>query len=805
MARWSNKAGRSVETYAHIYQGAREQLRGRPARTFNTHNRSTALSLGATKRSAVSAVWHLAVLLSGVCALAPASVAAQGIRYHLRPAATWTEWDGALGLENGRFLGGMAGIGFGRYVDLTGFYLRSDNRWTNLSSIPFAAEEGKPLTDQSVDIVSYGSELSIGLASGSLVPLLMGGGGILRFRPAAGEEIQRIQLKYGLGFRTLLTDALEAEVMLERNRYYLDSLDRARPVSEGDPAFSEDPDADALRRNLAVRVGLGLRLEGVDYNQVRDLDRTGMHTGSRLSLEPFGGLQTFDAGLGINHQSIAGFRAGFDLGPFLGLRGFWWRGVNDDFDAWEGVEGYGGEAQFKLSSDAEVSPHLLAGGGKMVFAPDFSEGGADVSADRKALILGGGLDLRFGPRLLLSATARDYIVAGSGFGDTPPDLQDVQDPRQLAHNWQMSVGLKILVGGDTRPSRAEAARRGAVAAPMTRGEAVPAGDKQTEQTRLQAGTQAGLVPEQMVIRVPGSDEPLIVSNSVATPPIIVIPVGIPAYDLPDGAEDTPATAGADVMTLADFRDLLRAEIARVTASNNPATASSGTGVSQADLKAVETRLAELLKSRLDDIQRRLDEIARTGAETRLKSRLDDMQRRLDEIARTKAAADTLPDEPNAGVEASVFGRTGLDSSLGFPSQELRPYTAIQFSRHWQWVFGFAWDRGPSDILDAFNIVPEVALGLGQGKPTYMASGNLQYRFPWVFERDSFWISPVASFGLGLLKQDGTGLVLNASYGIHVQLRRDHWDGVPPVNLYVAHQGVGLFRRDRLIVGLSLER
>ena len=726
------------------------------------------MSLGATRRSAV---WHLAVLLSGICAIAPTSVAAQGIRYHLRPAATWTQWDGALGLENGRFLGGMAGIGFGRYVDLTGFYLRSDNRWTNLPSVPFSAEEEKPLTDQSVDIASYGSELSIRLASGSLVPVLMGGGGILRFRPVAGEEIQRIQLKYGLGFRTLLTDALEAEVMLERSRYHLDPLDRAGPVSDGDSAFPEYPDADALRRNLAIRVGLGLRLGGMDYNQVRDSDRTGMHTDqsltsiSRLSFEPFGGLQMFDAGLGINHQSIAGFRAGFDLGPFLGLRGFWWRGVNDDFDAWEEVEGYGGEAQFNLNSDAEVAPHLLAGGGKMIFAPDFGEGGADVPADRKMLVLGGGLDARLGPRLLLSATARDYIVPGSDFGDTPPDLQDIQAPRQLAHNWQMSVGLKILMGGDTR-------RSGAVAAPMTRGEAVPAENERTEQTRL----QAGLVSEQVVIQVPGSDEPLIVSNPAAAPPIIVIPIGIPAYGLPGGVEDTPATAGADVMTQADFRDLLRAEIARVTASNNPAT----TGVSQADLKVSETRV-ELLKSRLDD-----------------------MQRRLDEIARTKAAADTLSAGPDASVEASVFGHTGLDSSLGFPARELRPYTAIQFSRHWQWVAGFAWDRGPSDILDGFNIVPEVTLGFGQGKPTWMASSNLQYRFPWLFERDSFWISPITSFGLGLLNQDGIGLVLNASYGIHVQLRRDHGDG-PPVNLYVAHQGVGLFRRDRLIFGLSLER
>ena len=137
----------------------------------------------------------VAALLTSVTALAPASGAGQDFRYHLLPAAAWTEWDADLGLENGRFLGGMAGLGFGRHVDLTGFYMRSGNRWANPSNPPLASDADQPLTDPSVDVVSYGSELSIGLARGPIVPVIMGGAGVLRFRPPAAEDVQRLQLK----------------------------------------------------------------------------------------------------------------------------------------------------------------------------------------------------------------------------------------------------------------------------------------------------------------------------------------------------------------------------------------------------------------------------------------------------------------------------------------------------------------------------------------------------------------------------------------------------------------------------------
>ena len=59
--------------------------------------------------------------------------------------------------------------------------------------------------------------MSVELARGSLVPVLMGGAGILRFRPEAGSDIRRVQLRYGAGLRTRVLDLFEGEMMVERS------------------------------------------------------------------------------------------------------------------------------------------------------------------------------------------------------------------------------------------------------------------------------------------------------------------------------------------------------------------------------------------------------------------------------------------------------------------------------------------------------------------------------------------------------------------------------------------------------------
>ena len=95
-----------------------------------------------------------------------------------------------------------------------------------------------------------------------------------------------------------------------------------------------------------------------------------------LTLEPFGGGQAFDESFGIEDQGIAGFRAGFDVGRSLGLRGFYWRGVEERLRLVGGgrPQGVRREALFNLGGLGPFSPHLLAGAGRMEFGPDLVPG-----------------------------------------------------------------------------------------------------------------------------------------------------------------------------------------------------------------------------------------------------------------------------------------------------------------------------------------------------------------------------------------------------------------------------------------------
>ena len=330
----------------------------------------------------------------------------------------------------------------------------------------------------------------------------------------------------------------------------------------------------------------------------------------------------------------------------------------------------------------------------MEFGPDLARDAERVPSDRTTLIVGGGVDLGLGRHLRLTAAARNYIMSGPGLHGAAVDFEEVRDPRDLVHNWQLSAGLKILVGGDRGRRRPDVGRR--------------------------------------------------------------------------------------------------------------------------DLAEMEDRLAERVDARLDEMERRMEETARAEAATPVEAGPREVPATMmqpafapmpteAEPAPARAEAEPAPVELDPGLPQQVHGGSRLDPSLGFPAHELRPYTGILGGQHTQWIFGVAADWGPSDHLSAFNVVLEASLSLGQGKPSWMVAANLQYRPPWIYQRDSWWISPVTAFGLGMLNQDGSELVLNASWGVNIQLSRVRGISGEPLNLYIAHQGIDLFRKERLIVGMSVER
>ena len=799
----------------------------------------------------------------------PPDLAAQGMRYVAQPGVSWVQWDDALGLADVRLNGGSAGIGFGRYVSLRGYYLTKDQLSTGFESLSFTDPIGSPLGNQNFDLTDYGGELTVGLGAGTIVPVLMGGGGILKLQPELGLQQKRITVKYGAGVRAYLSESLELEVMVERNQFRLDPLDLAIAPAEGDPALPTNDDADGIRRNLAVRVGLGFQLGSRDFARGSELDQAVEGRYQRpfsdlaISLQPFVGRQQFDDALGFADRDVAGFTGGLDFGSFVGLRGFYWKGVNDDFDAFEGLVGYGAEAQFNLTDGQGMAPYLLAGAGQMNFEGDFDSIPGQIPADQKAVILGGGIDFNFGSRIRLSATARNYLMAGNDFL-AGGDLEQVSTPDDITHNWQFTGGIKLLVGGGRgigvdRPAPDFPPAGTLVPVRIgSQGDAEPAPPTTVEPStemvllvermeaaavraeeaarRSEESAQAGRAPEATAAGAAAMAQPHPTETATGWPtpagsalspqpvaagspygPVVIVPMpwpmpwGQPLAAAPASSPSesaAAATGGAGGLTAEELREFIRAEMARGRTEEEAAVQPRAPepGLTAQDLAAMEARLGERMNAALERERKITEEIARQEADAAVARRVRDEP--VESIptleVRDEAAS---ADEARAGVESEAPGarRIRLDPSLGFPVREIRPFSGMTVGQGSQMVLGISADWGPFRSAPRFDLVPEVSVAFGAGHPTWMAVANLQYRTGWVFERDSFWINPLVQAGPGLLNRDGFEAVVNVAYGATIQLSGIRSREGRPLNLFVAHQGIDLFDRSSLILGLSLER
>ena len=415
-----------------------------------------------------------------VVAGAPTAATAQDLRYSLTPTAQQVTWDDALGLDNSLLYGGRLGVVFGRRIELQGFYLTNqgaDARIRDLYDRLDVTE--RPPQNPGLGVQNYGAAVVYNFAVGGFTPFLRGGGSVLRFEPEGARASDRIAVSYGGGLRFGKPGGLRFNVFAEDLRFRVDrTLLLALPTPAAGALPVVDADADKLRSNLTYGAGLSVPLGGgaATYDDTPQYQLGNV----ALPVDVFVGRHQFAGASGLPRQNLVGVRTGIDFGPLVGLRAFYWQGVNDDFDARQGVRGYGAEAQFALNAGPGFNPFLLAGAGQIDFGSSYDRvgtggatGGATGSAtvaapeDQTALILGGGVKVPVGTRFTLTGAARNYLAAVDG------RTEDVSERSQLRSNWQYSVGLSLGLGGrGTRRREAPAARRDTVFVDRTTGRTV---------------------------------------------------------------------------------------------------------------------------------------------------------------------------------------------------------------------------------------------------------------------------------------------------------------------------------------------
>jgi hypothetical protein len=786
----------------------------------------------------------LLFLLLGICALHPQNVRAQGIAYEISPLAAQFRWDEALGLRDDNLLGARLGLRFGRLAEVHGFYMTRPDVQASAAALPIVPGFVPPGAEQQVGIQSYGADLRLNLLSGSLVPYLMLGGGVVRFNPDNLESTDQILLKAGGGARFRFFRNIGADIFVENWAFRLNRYRFFVP-----PGVIEDPEVEELRHSLALGAGLNIPLGG-------DITDTspGLR-GAAITVEPIGGRLDFADELNLARQNLLGVRAGLDLNRLVGVRGFFWRGINEDFNEATPIQGYGGEVQLNLGAGTGIVPHLLAGAGQINFREGYTDLGGAVPTDRTALILGGGVSFSLSERLRGNASVRDYIIGVS------EEFGDVRRTDQLLHSLLLSAGLSFAVGGRTfdparveqpvltdlealrlenerlrREAEAEALRREnerlrqfALGEPV-QGQRVQervvvvdtmvievdavTGDTVARYLRpadpapaaaAPAAPQRTMVvpiPEQGEIYIrfgePGNGLPIRIQEGAAAgvPTAPAAAAGVPAAPAA-AAGGVGALSPAQLSTL--IRDAVRDEV-RLQTGALAAPAAPGTGLAEAQ------RL-DLLEQRL--LQRIDNTLARQLAAQ------DRRLAQLEGALRGRAGQTTVivPERqpivvapPPAGYVDPRFAPPVVDPRdplsyvaepprSRFEPRYIRPYMGANVNNPTQFVFGSRLDLGPViDDIPLF-LVPEAALGFGDDVTSVLVGGNLQYEFNPVAALAA--ATPYVHVGLGLWHADRTRVLGNYGLGASFPV------GVTPagpIRIFVEQQGLGLFGRMRLLVG-----
>jgi hypothetical protein len=204
----------------------------------------------------------------------------------------------------------------------------------------------------------------------------------------------------------------------------------------------------------------------------------------------------------------------------------------------------------------------------------------------------------------------------------------------------------------------------------------------------------------------------------------------------------------------------------------------------------------------------------TAERTEMREMVRDELQRIGAAGLTPEAEQRLLDNLEARVALRVQDRVNRTDSTGRPARpgfypqlrEWRVFTSGNVDRPRQFVLGGRLDLGPLNPRDPqLRVVPELAIGGGQGGMSVLLAGNLQYDFA-AFEVRGAPLQPYAFGGLGLfvLSDPNPGraereAVLNLGYGVNFPVPGR--DGGP--RLFLEHQGIDFFDLNRLLIGVRL--
>lgn len=691
---------------------------------------------------------------------------AQSVGISLVPTIERVQWDNDLAFKDDDLYGGRLALRFGKYVELQPFYFTRDGY--GVDSARAATIFGPASVSRGIDLRHYGSNVQFNLGDNPIQPFVRAGAGVLRLLPDSAARQDRITVTAGGGFRFGIA-GLNAELFAEQMAFRMNPRSLFAPDStlSGDlPTF----------RNLVYGASVTVPLSS--SREVEDSD--GGLRGSTAPIEPFVGVLRYASQHNLPDQELAGVRAGIDFSPVFGIRGFYWRGLNDDRDGTVDVSGYGGEAQFNLNTGPGLSPYLVVGAGQLDYGNKFADSLGASRLDKTAFILGGGGSFRLTDRVRVNGAIRDYIMT------VDDDLDNLASTGDLTHNTMLTAGLTISFGGNAartvadrererdRELRALREERDRLAererrldreeqterARTTDRDRTMDRERVTDRDRVVARDEVEMREMRMsrdsvrmfrdssiiMMRTPGARDGQWITIPVPVQGEIILRYGMPA-----GARDSTTMRRDSVIV----------------------TPPSG------DLAARLMELERRLTARIDAIQQ---------------------QPRQQPAQQPVAPTVTMVTPPSNVVVDTDRANTPVFQRFSQTRRsDLEPYLGLGINDgDAQVVAGVRADLGPINPNSGLHFVPELSVGVGSGPLSVLAMANVRYAFGAIGGNST--IRPYATVGAGIFSPSVLGV--NTAIGSRFALRSETES---PLLLNVELQGINLFNHTRILFGLSRNR
>ncbi|MDX1547245.1 MAG: hypothetical protein R3247_09670 [Rhodothermales bacterium] len=417
----------------------------------------------------------LVLLLIALPAPQPAGAQVTGINYTVSPIGGRVYWDDQAALSDGWLYGGELGLGFGEFFELGGIYLFGNGFETDFSELsgddPAVLAALAALDPRDVNLRRYGGKLRVNLGRGNLVPFVTLGTGVLRFDPDDLSASENIYANGGAGLTFSLADRYTLSVAAE-NLVYRYNAGRTFFSADELAGIGLTPDNFNQQTvyNPALSASAKFYLGGRGEGELTEVDRALLRQlrggGFRLAVEPFYGQINFNDDLDFPEtQAVAGVNAGVDLGPYVGVRGFYWRALEQEAAFDDGIqtdftelEFYGGELDLRFQGDLVrgLTPYVIVGGGYA----DVGDGYRDFSGvrpeSRYFAIGGGGVELPITRSVKLQAGLRGLFMSNQ-------DIEDVAEPSNVFSSLMYTGGINFNIGsggGSLGGAVAEEAERG---------------------------------------------------------------------------------------------------------------------------------------------------------------------------------------------------------------------------------------------------------------------------------------------------------------------------------------------------------